>query len=104
LLKSDLLDDPVIKLTDYKKNIFKKLEKFPDQKLIELLVKLEDDLEKSSSKTKLKVKLLLIDYFEYKNSVVKIVDENESDNIIKTINEIKIKLSYPDNDKIDIKS
>lgn len=104
LLKTDLLNDPVIKLTDYKKNIFEKLGKFSDQKLIDLLVKLEDDLEKFSNPTKLKVKLLLIDYFKYKNSVVKVVDENQSNIDIKTTDEIKIKLSYPDKDKIDIKS
>lgn len=102
LLRSELLKDPISIANAYKKKIFTILEKFPDQKLIDILVKVEDELEVKNSSNKLKLKWLIIDYFEYKKEKTPPEPSPLQDKELST--DIKIKLSYPDNDKIDIKS
>lgn len=81
-----------------KQKTFNSLSKISDDKLISILAKVESDLDTKVTTQKKKVKELLIEYFEYKKSLSNSSENNYSDK------KIKIKLSYPDNDKITIKS
>lgn len=96
-LKSDLLKDPISIARAYKKRIYKKLEKFSDDTLINVLAKIEIELENEKKSNKQKLKWLLIGYFEYKNK--KNISSNKFED-----KKIKIRLSYPDKDKIVIKN
>lgn len=96
-LNTELLKEPISVANIYKKKIFKILSKFSDEKLIDLLAKIEDDLDKVKSSNKLKLKWLIIDYFKDKN-------QKKYLTVTKKENKIKIKLSYPDSNKISIKS
>ena len=95
-LKKTLLKDPSSILNAYKKKVFNILSKFSDEKLISILANLETELDKKINFNKRKLKWLLIEYFNYNNS--KKIAKSSIDN------EIKIKLSYPDKDKITVKS
>lgn len=96
-LKNELKKDPISVATSYKLAIYSKLEQFSDEKLIDILAKFESDLDNQLSSSKLKLRWILIDYFEYKKTQKNISSVYEN-------KEIKIKLSYPDKDKISIKS
>ena len=95
-LKKTLLKDPSSVANAYKKKIYKTLSKFSDEKLISILANIEADLDIKRDSNKLKLKWLLISYFEYNNSKNIARDDNDS--------EIKIKLSYPNKDNITVKS
>jgi len=96
-IKADLKKLPSSVARSYKKKVFKSLGKFPDEKLIDILAKIEDDLDKKSDSNKLKLKWLIIDYFKYKSSKKYITART-------TDSKINIKLTYPDDDEIKIKS
>lgn len=98
-LRKDLLKSPYSVSQLYKKKVFKTLSKFSDDKLITILSWIEQDLEKKYSSNKTKLKALLIEYFKYKKDHSKITHNKYYDE-----NKIKIKLSYPKNDEITIKS
>ncbi len=98
-IKTDLLKQKsfVSSWNLYKKNIFKTLEKIPDDKLIDILANIEMQLDIKKDSSKLNLKLLIIDYFkERKNTKNTIVNKKEEI--------IDIKLSYPNNDNIKIKT
>ena len=101
-IKTDLLKAPISIAFEYKKKIYKSLEKFSDEKLIDILAKIESDLDITKTSNKLKLRWLLIGYFDYKknkfNSQSILVNWKDAKKII------NIKLSYPDNDNIKIKS
>ncbi len=78
-------------------SIFKSLEKIPDEKLVDILAKVETDLDVSKDAKKIKLKTIIVDYFKSKKNT------NVSKNV-KINQKISIKLSYPDNDNIVIKS
>jgi hypothetical protein len=61
------------------------------------LAQIEIDLEKKADPSKTKAKILIIDYFKQKKTEKITLTKN-------TQQEIKIRLSYPNNDKIDIKT
>lgn len=96
-LKSDLFKEPVYIASNNTPKTSIGLAKLSDEKLIEILAQIENDLEKKSDPAKLKAKGLIIDYFKQKNKEKLTISKN-------TQQEIKIKLSYPGKDKIDIKS
>lgn len=96
-LRISLLKEPISVAKMYKKKIFKTLSQFPDQKLIDILANIEHQLDKKYNSNKLKVKWFILDYFKDKNSKNSILASNIKNNI-------KIKLSYPNNDKITIKT
>ncbi|MFK7780011.1 MAG: N-acetylmuramoyl-L-alanine amidase [Candidatus Gracilibacteria bacterium] len=97
ILRRELLKDPISIANVYRKKIFNILGRFSDEKLIDVLVRVEDDLEETINSNKLKLKGFIIDYFEYKNDKKIVIVQNEDENI-------KIKLSYPNNDAITIKT
>jgi ABC-type oligopeptide transport system substrate-binding subunit len=74
------------------------LEKFKDEKLIDILANVELRLDKNKTEKDLKLKDLLISYFKYKNN------KKEKNKEIKEIEDkkIRVKLSYPNNDFISI--
>ena len=96
-LRKDILYDKLIKI--YKQRIFKPLSKYSDREIIDLLAKLEVSLEEKQDKVKTNLKWLIIEYFKYKKSEIynHYISQDKED-------KIKIKLSYPDNDEITIKS
>ncbi len=98
-MTEELLRDPISVAYVYKQKIYDSLSKFSDDKLIWIMAKIEEELEKNKSSNKLKLKWFIIDYFKYKNELTynSITSTNDD-------NTIKIKLSYPDSDKIKIKS
>ena len=96
-LRKDLLKDPISIANLYKKKIFKSLSRFPDEKLITILAKIESGLDLKKSSNKLKLRWLITDYFRYKNDTSLLLSNNVDKNI-------KIKLSYPHNDEIEIVS
>ena len=99
-LKKDIINNDLSIWNIYKKKIYKKLSKFSDEKLIKILAKIEYDLDDLKDSRKQKIKWYIIDYFKYKNDLFVYNNSFEE----KEDNKIKIKLSYPDNDKIKIKS
>ena len=86
-----------LKNNEYKSKIFKILAKMSDEKLINLLAKIEDDIEIKPNSSKSKLKDIIIEYFKEKKT---------TNNTISNINDSKIsvKLSYPNTDTIEIKS
>jgi peptidoglycan hydrolase-like amidase len=100
-LRRELLKEPIVTKKLYEKRIFAKLEEFKDEQLISILANIESSLDTTFNSQKSKVKDLLISYFknkEEKKSDTKINVENDEEQ------KIKIKLSYPNKDKITIKS
>jgi hypothetical protein len=71
------------------------LEKFKDEKLIDILANIELRLDKNKTEKDLKLKDLLISYFKYKNNKKEKNKEIED-------KKIRVKLSYPNNDFISI--
>jgi len=80
-----------------KLKVFKILAKLSDEKLIWVLAKIENDLEVINDSKKINLKSLIIDYFKYKSSKNFIYTKTKD-------KKIRIKLSYPNNDSISIKS
>ena len=97
ILRKELLKEPFTLAKIYKKKIFKAFDKVWDDKLINILAKVEDNLDKKDSKKMNKVKELVIEYFKTSPQPSPLEERELAANI-------KIKLSYPDKDKISIKS
>ncbi|MDP2090301.1 MAG: N-acetylmuramoyl-L-alanine amidase [Candidatus Gracilibacteria bacterium] len=99
-IKSELKNKntPIFSIkNDYNNKINKLLEKIPENKLLDILANIENDLDKKVDLKKMKAKGLIVNYFKSKSS------KNLTSNI-KVNQKISIKLSYPDNDIIKIKS
>ena len=99
-LRIELLKEPKFVKILAKKRLFKKLDNFNEEKLLNILAKINFSLDEKFSKKYENIKNILTDYFNYKEK------KNNNNLLIKYDNKqkIKIKLSYPNNDYITIKS
>lgn len=96
-IKSELTNNNLSVTKVNKNSKYKTLEKFSDDKLIGILANIENQLDIKKDSNKLKLKRLIVDYFKYKSA-------KNTSTTTKTNQKISIKLSYPNNDSIKIKS